>query len=391
MKKSFNLFLVALIGLTIVAPFFASSFAKASVDKSAEMNLEINFFYSETCIHCKAESAFLDKIEPNYPDIQINRYLISDTSHRQLLIDSLKKHNAENYLGAVPMTFVGEDFFPGFDNEVGIGKKIEDSIIRQLENYESEGPKEENKTIKLPIIGTVDLTKYSLFLQAMILGFFDGFNVCSLGALVMILGLVLILKSRAKILLFGGLYIFATALIYGILIFLWYQLFYYLSPILKIMNIMVGVLAVLGSIYFLKQFLKARKQDLTCDSQGNKIVNKHSLKIQEAFKKSGGIWGLIIGIIIFAAVITIVEFPCSAVVPVLFAGIMAHAGLSLPSYILHLIIYIIFYMLDEIIVFLVAVFTMNIKIASGKAMKWLSLVEAVVLFAMGIYYLAGIF
>jgi hypothetical protein len=157
------------------------------------------------------------------------------------------------------------------------------------------------------------------------------------------------------------------------------------------MNLFVGILGILGSIYFLRQFLKSRKQDLVCDSQGNKIVNKQSLKIQEAFQKSGGIWGLIVGVIIFAAIITIVEFPCSAVLPVLFAGVMAHAGLSLPSYILHLLVYLLFYMLDEIIVFLIAVFTMNIKIVSGKAMKWLSLIEAIILLGLGIYYLSGIF
>jgi len=381
-KKSLNLITFVLIGLTIIVPFFASA---------ETTKLEVNFFYSETCPHCKAENAFLDKIAPNYPDIQINRYLVTDTDHKKLMVDLIKEHSAERYLGAVPLTFIGEDFFPGFDSETGIGKKIEDSIIRQLGGPKPEKPEENKNIIKLPIIGTVDLTKYSLFLQAMLLGFFDGFNVCSLGALVMILGLVLILKSRAKILLFGGLYIFITALIYGVLIFLWYQLFYYLSPALKIMNVFVGILGILGAIYFLRQFLKARKQDLTCDSQGNKIVNKQSLKIQEVFQKSGGIWGLIIGIIIFATVITVVEFPCSAVVPVLFAGVMAHANLSLPSYVLYLLIYILFYMLDEIVVFLIAVFTMNIKIASGKAMKWLNLIEAIVLLVMGIYYLSGIF
>ena len=380
MKKITFLVIFVLMGLTAVGPVLAQTNQK----------LEVNFFYSETCPHCKAEQAFLDKIEPNYPSVQINRYLITDTSKRQLLIDLLKKGGNEKYLGLVPLTFVGDEFFLGFDNEAGTGKKIEDSIKKQMGNIIPEENKDKNK-IHLPIIGDVDLSKYSLLMQAVILGFFDGFNVCSLGALVMILGLVLILKSRPRIILFGGLYILVTSIVYGALIFLWYQLFYYLGPLIPIMNVFVGILGILGAIYFVKQFLKSRKADLVCDSQGNKIVNKQSLKIQEAFQKSGKVWGLIIGVLVFAAVITIVEFPCSAVVPVLFAGIMAHANVPLASYIFYLLAYILFYMLDEIIVFLIAVFTMNIKIASGRIMKWLSLIEAVVLFALGIYYLAGLF
>jgi thiol-disulfide isomerase/thioredoxin len=381
-KKSLSLITFVLIGLTIVAPFFAS----AQTPK-----LEINFFYSETCPHCMAENAFLDKISPDYPDVKINRYLITDTSERQLLINSLKKGGNEKYLGLVPITFVGNDFFLGFDSETVIGQQIIDSIKKQIDNPNANQDNENKGIIKLPIIGTVDLTKYSLLMQAVSLGFFDGFNVCSLGALVMILGLVLILKSRPRIILFGGLYIFITSLVYGLLIFLWYQLFYYLGPLVPVMNVFVGILGIAGAVYFLRQFLKSRKADLTCTTQENKIVAKHSLKIQEAFKKSGGVWGLIIGVIIFASVITIVEFPCSAVIPVLFAGVMAHAKLSLLGYILHLLVYLLFYMLDEIVVFLIAVFTMNVKIASGKTMKWLSLIEAIVLLTLGIHYLRGLF
>jgi hypothetical protein len=382
-KKFFFIVFLLLFGLSFIRPVFAQT-------NSNQAKLQIYFFYSDTCPHCKAEKAFLDTIQGKYPQAEITRYLESDTSHRKLLADLLTKHDAQQYTGLVPLTFVGEDFFAGFDNPDGIGKKIEDSIIRQLGNLQPQ-PEENKNKVHLPIIGDVDLSKYSLPLQAIILGFFDGFNVCSLGALVLILGLVLILRSRSKIILFGGLYILVTAVVYGALIFLWYQLFYYLAPVIKIMNVFVGLLGIGGAIYFLKQFIDSRKASLTCESQENKIVAKHSLKIQKAFQESGGIWGLIIGVLVFSAVITIVEFPCSAVIPVLFAGIMAHAKLSLLSYILYLALYLFLYMLDEIIVFLIAVFTMNVKIASGKTMTWLSLIEAIVLFGLGVYYLAAIF
>jgi len=381
-KKFFFIFLLVL-GISVFVPVLAQT-------NSQDTKLEIYFFYSETCPHCKAERAFLDTIAGKYPQVQINRYLESDVSQKTLLADLLTKHNAQQYAGLVPLTFVGEDFIAGFDNANGIGKQIEASIQRQLNNLQP-SPEENKNKVHLPLLGEVDLTKYSLPLQAIILGFFDGFNVCSLGALVLILGLVLILRSRSKIVLFGGLYILVTAIVYGALIFLWYQLFYYLAPVIKIMNVFVGLLGIGGAIYFTKQFIDSRKASLTCDHQENKIIAKHSAKIQKVFQESGGIWGLIVGVLIFSAVITIVEFPCSAVIPVLFAGIMAHAKLSLLSYAVYLIIYLFFYMLDEIIVFLIAVFTMNVKIASGKTMTWLSLIEAIVLFGLGAYYLASIF
>jgi thiol-disulfide isomerase/thioredoxin len=381
-KKFFFIFLL-ILGLVISGPIFAQTFSVGG--------LEINFFYSETCPHCKAEHEFLNIIQEKYPEIKINYYLTSDTENRKLMIDLLVKHSAEKYTGLVPLTFVGEEFIMGFDDAKGVGRKIEDSIQRQLSNIEPKPIEDKNK-VELPIIGEVDLSKYSLFGQAFVLGFFDGFNVCSLGALILILGLVLVLRSRIKILLFGGAYILATAIIYGVLIVLWYKLFYYLGPVLNIMNVFVGVLGILGAVYFFRQFLKFKKYGPTCDTaQNNSIVTKFSRKIQNTFKEAGGIWGIIISIFVFAIVITIVEFPCSAVIPVLFAGILAKAKLSALTYLFYIALYILFYMLDEIVVFLIAVFTMNIKIASGKSMIWLSLIEAVVLFGLGAYYLSAVF
>ncbi len=381
MIRRFLFIFLLLWGLFIFLPVFAQSGSK----------LEIDFFYSGTCPHCKAEQGFLDLMQEKYPQIKINRYLSSDTEHRKLMIDLLTKHEAERYVGLVPLTFVGEDFFLGFDTPERTGKQIEDSIQRQLQNLEVPTPKGKN-TVNLPIVGEIDLGNYSLLGQSFILGFFDGFNVCSLGALVLILGLVLVLRSRTKILLFGGTYILTTAVVYGLLLVLWYKLFYFLGPVLNIMNVFVGVLGLMGGVYFFRQFLKFKKYGPTCDSgQSNKIINKFSQKIRNTLEEMGGIWGIIISIFVFAIIITVVEFPCSAVIPVLFAGILAKSKISVLAHLFYIAIYIFFYMLDEIIVFLIAVTTMNIKIASGKSMIWLSLVEAIVLFGLGAYYLSAVF
>ena len=354
----------------------------------AKEDLEINFFYGEICLFCADEQRFLDEIAEKYPEIKINRYLNTDPDARKLLVDLCKKCNAERYLGLVPMTFVGDEFFLGFDDAEG--RKIEESIQRQLKGIGPAQDKDEKK-INLPIIGEVDLTKYSLLAQAVVLGFFDGLNVCSLGALILILGLVLILRSRSKILIFGGIFILTTAIMYGLLIVLWYQIFYFLAPYLKVMNILVGLLGIVGGIYFLRQFIKFKKYGPTCDIKpGKGIMSKFSLRIQKSFEETGGIWGIIVSIFMFAMVITIVEFPCSAVVPVFFASTLVEAQLSTLTYLLYIAIFIFFYLLNEIIIFSIAVFTMSVRIASSKVMTWISLAGAIILFALGFYYLFGL-
>ncbi|MDD5551942.1 MAG: thioredoxin family protein [Candidatus Pacebacteria bacterium] len=377
--------------LTLIIFLFLGTLLFPSLSIAKEPQLEVDFFYSKTCPHCAVEKDFLDKIKNKYPDVKFNYYIFEENI--ELLNDFYKKYNVpQSDWGAVPDTFIGEDYFIGFDNENNIGSQIESSIIRQTEKSKPTSSSNTlQKRINLPIIGEINLKNYSLPALAVILGVLDGFNVCSLGALVLILGLVLALKSRKRILILGGAFILTTSIVYGFLIVLWYKLFSAITPYMKIMQIIISILAFGGGIYFLRQFLRSRKTGPTCEIEtGQKIGSKFSRRLKESLEKSENIF-IILGIVLlFAFLITIVEFPCSAAVPLLFAGILADSALSSLQYLFYISIFVFFYMLDELIVFLIAFFTLRIWISSNKIVKWVSLLEAIILFLISFYYLFGL-
>jgi hypothetical protein len=207
--------------------------------------------------------------------------------------------------------------------------------------------------------------------------------------LVLILGLVLGFRRKGKILILGGIFILTTAIVYGILIFLWYQLFSALSLYIRKMEIVIGILALVGGGYFLKEFLKFKKRGPVCEFGG--FSQKLSQKLQKVFfERKVGILTLIGAMFLFAAIITIIEFPCSAVLPVIFAGILSEAQLSIFFSLLYIAIFLLFYMADEIIVFLIAVLTMKLWIASPKFVTFLNLLVSAMLFFLGAYYLFGL-
>lgn len=345
----------------------------------------IDFYYSETCPHCLAELKFLDDLETEYEGIEINRYVASDEESRNVLAQRLSTLGADQYLGVVPITFVGDDLFIGFDNERGIGADIEDSYRRQS-GIETNNDEKTN-AVNLPGIANWDLEGYSLPALAVILGTLDGFNVCSLGALVFILGLVLTLRSRRKIVLYGGLFVLTTGLIYGSLIFLWSELFSTLAGYVWLMHLLVALIGIAGGIYFFKEYLKMRKHGVTCDSSGMPIVGKLSTFIEKLFEDKKGLIWLVGAVLGFATAITIIEFPCSAAVPVFFASLLASAGLESAAYVGHISLFTLFYLLDEFIVFGIAVWRMNIWLTSPKFVKGITLTEGLVLFGIGAFYL----
>ncbi len=369
--------------LLVLAAIFSPLFLLAQ-----ELKVDIHFFYSETCAHCADEEKFLEKIEGLYPQVEIHRYLITNEANLKILSKLAKEHDAQRYIGLVPLTFIGDEFFVGFDSEEKMGKEIEGAIKRKIADL----PKEDGNKINFPNLGNIDISKYSLPALSAVLGFLDGFNICSLGALVLILGLVLSFRSRTKVLVFGGVFIVTTAVIYGLLIILWHSLFSLLAPYLKAMEMLIAILAIGGGIYFFGQFLKFRKEGPTCLADNKEtLASRLSFKMQSLLKNPRNIALVSLSLLLFAAIITIVEFPCSAALPVVYSGLLAQSNVPFLLALSYLAIYIAFYMIDEIIVFLVAFFTMRLWLASPKFITWITFFEAIILFFLGGYYLLHIF
>lgn len=341
----------------------------------AQEKITVDFFYSVTCPHCIQEQSFLDKLEKENKDIKINRY--EAAKNVKLLREYYKKYNISlMYQGAVPITFIKNKYFLGFNDQ--IGEDIKNFILG-------------NKKKDTGLIGKINPKKYSLPVLAVILGVVDGFNVCSLGALIIILTLVLSLRSRKKIFVFGSTYLITTALVYGGLIFFWYQLFNFITPYIRKMEIVIGLVTLVAGIYFIREFIDAYKKGPNCKiDEGKKMSGRFSTKFKKMVEETEKLLPMILSVLIFAAAITIVEFPCSAAVPLVFAGILSKAHLPTFIYLFYMFIYLVFYLLDEIIVFLVAVFSMKLWLSSPKFVTWIILLQAIIMFLLSSHYLFGV-
>lgn len=380
MKKIIVFFLLFLTIFSLKTKIVkADSDLENSFTKNNENQVEILFFGSPTCPHCSVEKEFLKKIKEKYPSIVIKEYEFS--KNLELVEKLYDEHEVlKGQRGLVPATFIGGNFFLGFNES--ISKEIEKQI--QGAEVDSSSPK-----IKIPLLGEVDVFKYSMPVLAIMLGVVDGFNVCSLGALVIILGLVMVLRSRKRILVLGGAFVLVTALTYGLLIFLWHQFFAFILPYIKSMEILIAALSIIGGLYLLKEFIKSIKEGPTCSSGG--IIARLTPKVEKIFankKKLSILFGVVV---LFALAITIVEFPCSAFLPMLFASLLVESQFSLGTSISYMGLFLLFYMLDEIIIFLIAFFSLKIKIVSPKFINAFNLLAAIIFLFLGGFYLARIF
>ena len=345
MNKTIFLFLSILLGLNlIISPVIAQ-----------ENYLEINFFYSDFCPHCTKERGFLDVLENQYPNLVINRYSItSDKEASTVLTSFYEQYNVpQRNWGLVPALFIGDDYFIGYSNE------IRDNIIECVE-----GRSNIDKNIyeiNVPFLGTINTSETSLATLTIILGLLDGFNPCAMWVLLFLIALLVNTNSRKRMLLIGGTFLFASGLIYYLILNAWLKLFLAISYI-NIARMLIGVLALGVGVWQIKSFINYKPG--VCEVTGGegdiqkKIKGKIENKAKEIAEASISI-GMLIGVFFLAFGVNMVEFFCSAGVPAIFTQVLSLNTTSNFQYQFYILLYTFVFMLDDLIIFITAFFTLK--------------------------------
>ncbi len=360
--------------LVVACPFFVSA-----EEGGKEEELIIHYFDDRLCSVCKSTKDFLTEKVKDYDGVELIIYPISDTEKLSEIADI---HGVSDYRIMAPTIFIGDNFFQLRD----FTTREEEDLVKAIEG---EVVDRDCCLINIPFFNVeVDIGGWSLPVIAVILGSVDGFNVCSIGALILILSIVLVFNSKKKIFFFGGLFIATTVIIYGMLVFVWGKLFEAMIGQLEILRVVVGLASFGGGLFFLKEFWRFYKYGPTCESSNSKIARRATEKIQKVFKDTKQRTAILAGAVVsFATAITIVELPCSIGVPIAFSAILVESGVSLVEHIFYVAIFLFFYMLIEIVIFIGAVFTKKIWIANSRAITWVTLIGAVILFYLSFYYL----
>ena len=79
-----------------------------------------------------------------------------------------------------------------------------------------------------------------------------------------------------------------------------------------------------------------------------------------------------------------IELACSAGLPLVFTQILALNELSTLEYTIYMIIYILFFLLDDVVIFVVSMITLNTKGISSKYGKYSHLVGGIIMVLIGI-------
>ncbi|MFH1780472.1 MAG: hypothetical protein ABH841_00460 [Candidatus Nealsonbacteria bacterium] len=368
MKKQF----IAIFIACLIAGVFA--FNAVSATSIAPITTQIDFFYSATCPHCAAEEEFLKDLQVRYPAIQVKSYeVIGSPENQALLKDFYQKYNVpEREHGFVPATFTPTKYFIGFNKQ--ISEDIESCLIACLSGGEATSSK-----FKIPLLGEIDAKTISLPLLTVIVGLLDGFNPCAMWILVVLISMLLSAKSRKKIALVGGIFIFTEGLLYFLFMAAWLNVLLMMSFV-SVTRILIGVFGIAFGIWRIRDFITWKPG--VCKVVDEKSEGKLLQRIKNILKPSA-IPATILGVIVLAIGVNLIEFFCSAGFPVIYTRILAAQGIGNFQYYLYLAFYNIFYMLDDFIVFGFAFFTLSHFQFSDKYNRYSTLAAGALILILG--------
>ncbi|MDD5291235.1 MAG: hypothetical protein PHZ04_03950 [Patescibacteria group bacterium] len=403
--------------LKIILPVF---FALVLIQPiSAQDKINLYFFYGNGCPHCAKEEKFLSKLEKERNDIKINRYEVwynRDNAH--LLSDLGKKLNLD--VSGVPLLIIGNKSIAGYYSDRATGEKIneiinyytinecsdvvesvlaengESSICPhgceagdqecihncgcQADNLSGQAPPE---TINVPVFGEIKIKGISLPLFTILIAVLDGFNPCAMWVLLFLISLLLGLESRKKMWILGLTFIAASALVYFLFLAAWLNLFLFLGFIFWV-RLVIGILAIGSGVLHLKEYFKNRKGTcpVTEDEKRRAWFERFKKVIaQEKF------WLALIGIAILAAAVNLVELICSAGLPAIYTQVLSLSDLPAWQYYAYLVLYIFVFMLDDMLIFIIAMLTLKMKGISSRYSRWSNLIGGVIILIIGILLL----
>lgn len=392
MKK----FLIFIITLFLFLPIMVNAEEKV---------IDIHLFYSSTCPHCKAEKEFLNELVKNDSSIKVYLYQINgqENIENSELLDKVQRM-IDGETPYIPYTVIGREYRVGFNESTKVeiesiiktykekdyvdivggiinGSITEENIDEYLNKTKVEVEMPDD--VPLKVLGKeISLKGLSLPIISILIGLVDGFNPCAMWILLFLIGMLLGMKDRKKMWYLGSLFIATSAGVYLLFMLAWLNIIKDLAMVRPI-QIIIALVALIGAFVNVRSYIKERKQDSGCQVVDDKKRKKIFAKIRK-FTSEKSLLLASLGIITLAVSVNIVELACSAGLPVLFTNILAINKVNTVMINFYMLLYIICFMLDDLIVFIIAMITLKVTGMTTKYTKYTHLIGGIIMLLIGI-------
>lgn len=361
------------VRLVMVLALVALLFFPARAASAEELDPDVLYlFWGDGCPHCAAEKEFLEDLTDEHPELDVEQLEVwYDEENRALFVSVMEARGQEPR--AVPTTIYGDRIWVGFTD--AIAAQISDAVasVSPVEELDSAA------AVEVPLVGTVDVAGEPLLPATFIIALVDGFNPCSLWVLSILLALVIRSDSRKRVLAVGGMFLAVTTALYGVYILGLYGALSYASNAAWIRVAMAAIALGFGIVNVKDFFWFKKGVSLTIPDRAKPRLYERMRNVAADQRPIGGV---LLGTAGLAVGVSLLETPCTAGYPLLWADLLAAHDVGFAAGALLFGVYMVVFLFDELAVFGAAVLTMRVvKLDQrhGRALKLISGVLMIVL------------
>lgn len=364
----------------------------------------VHLFWTATCPHCASAKAFLESLARHDKSIVLDSHELATDKNSERAFVALTQHFGI-HPPAVPLIIVGDQPFVGYGSDDTTGaairtairncrrKDCEDVVARvggqanpaiHTDSQSGKGASPPGQsplpnTIKLPLLGDVQLSTMSLPVLTVALAAVDGFNPCAMWVLVFLIGLLLGMQDSVRMWTYGAVFLLTSALVYFAFLAAWLNVFLWVGSLGWVRS-GIGVFALGVGGYYLWQFVINPSAACPVTSTGGrqKIMTRFKVAVAErSFLLA------ISGIVVLAIAVNLIELLCSAGIPAVYTQVLALSDLPPAAYYGYLTLYIVVFLVDDAIVFVTAMITLRATGLTAQYARYSHLIGGVVLGGVG--------
>jgi hypothetical protein len=334
------------------------------------------FFWGVGCPHCEEATPAVARLAAGDADVLVERVEVRESEAGRL------RFRAETErLGvapaSIPLFVIGDRWVVGFQPATTEARLR--AMLREARGGSGEPP-----WVDLPMLGRVDPRAASLPWFTLVVGLIDGLNPCAFYVLVALLGVLLHVRSRARVALFGATFVLMSGLVYFLFMAAWLHAFALIGAARAITRALGAALVAMGLVNLKELVWFKRGVSLMIPEKAKPGL----LRRMRVIAQAASLPAAVAGIAALAFVVNLVELGCTLGLPAMYTRALAQrTGLSAAGRYAYLALYNVAYVIPlGVIVAAYAITLQRLALTEARA-KALKAVSGVMLVAFGLVFL----
>lgn len=369
----FQKLIFAGLTLTFVALLLDSPLRQTSSAGATLAAETLYVFHHPQCPHCHAALSFLEQQHDLLP---LKILDVTSPEGREMLGQAVENLGLDKATLGVPLFVYRGRWLSGFDRPETTGVELLGWVKHSTVPSSDATVRE---SVDLPFFGAVSLTATPLPILTIMLGLVDGFNPCAMWVLVYLISVAAGLQDRQKIKWLIGSFVLASGILYYLFMTAWLNTFL-LVGYTRPLTLLIALSAIGFGINYLYELVRDRGQ-VTCAVGDLQSHQRTQVKIRNVMLAPISL-ASIISMFGLAFAVNVIEFVCSAALPAIYTHTLSLLNLPAATYYLYILLYVTVFMLDDLIIFALALFAVQ-KVLDSRYAVYSRLVGGVLLIGLG--------